>query len=283
MVDESDSSETATSEERAQFMAALNARRSATRRENATTIKHNGINRDLYEARLKAEIAGNVPLIEQKHSDREIILRREEEWFNIIGDRWRDACLQNISDPNAVSVLDDRLKRHRSGNGLNRTSILIAGKMGRGKTYLGYAYAYELIHAGLLKPSEVFIGTEQDLVKIARGGFHGAEMLEDLLKPQHRFYLFDDIGRTAFPDDIKRRELWHALVDNIYSNGKTLVITTNLPIQEKQGVLAAWVGNSSESRIRHITGDGVVFMDGDNKREEIGDRLESDWRKRAGK
>lgn len=281
MVDESPSAnEAATREAREQFVAMLQARRSAARATSATTIRHNEMNRTRYEERLHNEIAGNAPLIEQKTADRDAtITRHKEEWADLIGERWHDACLANISDPNATAILSDRISRHKSGRGLNQISMLITGYLGRGKTYLGYAYAYELISAGLLKPSEVFIGTEQELAKITRGGFRSAEMLEDLISPQYRFYMIDDVGRATFPDDLRRREIWHALVDNIYSTRKTLVITTNLPIHDKPGVLASWVGDSTESRIRHITGNGVVIMNGDNKREEIAARLEADWQR----
>src|SRR5660397_73632 len=115
----------------------------------------------LYHKRLREDEERNRTLVRQFRSEQIALL--DQEWTSRIEDRWRDAALDKITDPEYNTPIEDRLERHATRSGLNRTSLVMSGQMGRGKTFLAYAYAHELIKRGLMLPSQIFFDTERTL------------------------------------------------------------------------------------------------------------------------
>lgn len=264
---------------RAQFLKAVQERREANLRNKGPRQ----IDAERYHARLREEQEEAERIIaERRHEQVEL---RRKIWADMIDVRWRDASLEKIRDVDARAVLEDRIQRHTSREGLNQTSVLISGTYGRGKTYVGYAYAYELIARGVLLPSQIFIGTEQALVEIASSGYEKAERLRRLLSPQYRFYLIDDVGRGKFGAPAQRGEVWYELLNHVYSKRLTIVLTTNLIASKgaKNNTVAAWLGEAAVDRLRHLVGtSGNLVMSGENMRQRIGEDLEATYRRKRG-
>lgn len=256
------------------FMASLRARQNAAQKPRSRQNRHNTINHERYAQQLRDEAARNRKVLSTQMKDRaEVIQKRLLEWQRDLPPRWQDACLDVITDENARKVLQDRIARHVQRKGIRQTSILSYGQMGRGKTYLGYAYIYELIKHGVLLPSQVFTASEEHLASISRSGFRRTDMWEATLDPKYKFFLIDDLGRSTFTDETQRRSIWHEFVDNIYATERTLFLTTNMSLDN----LPAWVGNSSFDRLQHIIGkSGLVEMNGEDYRSIIARRNEEE-------
>lgn len=258
------------------------AQTSATRRVEPV---QNADSATLYQQRLREEAEKNQVLVKAFRNEQ--IAQLEREWEARIEDRWRDAGLDKITDPEYSTPIKDRLERHATRSGLNRTSLVMSGQMGRGKTYLAYAYARELIRQGLMLPSQIFFDTERTLGLISNSGYKKADRMEALLNPHYRFFLIDDVGRGVFSSDSMRGEIWYELVNHIYTRRLTLVLTTNLLSKRDEGnkqTLAWWLGDAAIDRLRHMTGaDGNIILKGDNMRNQLGEKWEEDHRKRSGK
>lgn len=247
----------------------------------ADLVRVKEFDRESYLASVQAETRAVKVLAEKKERDK--IQQNLREWEARIEVRWRDAALERLSDSDVVSAIEDRVKRFQQQDGLNSTSLMISGAYGKGKTYVAYAYAHELIRQGFLKPSQVFIGTERVLTGIATSGFKKPEMMSRLLHPHYKFYLIDDVGRGSYSNPAQRGEIWYELLNHVYVNRLTLVLTTNLVTTSRDGgnTVAGWVGAAAVDRLRHLVGKaGNVVMSGDDKRTQLGQTWESDYQKR---
>lgn len=248
---------------------------------NSTITPRKEFDHAQYQRLLDAELASNAALIEARKKAQ--VKTRVDTWFNKIEERWQDATLSKLTDPDIIKAIEDRLERHEKGDGLNQTSLMISGTYGKGKTYAGYAYAYELISAGALLPSQVFINTERALVDIATGGYEKSEKLRQLLNPHYRFYLIDDVGRGTYQNAAQRGEVWYELLNHVYVNRLTLVLTTNLVTTSREGgnTISSWMGNAAVDRLRHLVGaSGNIVMSGDDKRSQLGTKWEEDYKAR---
>lgn len=230
-----------------------------------------------YAEEMRAQIeADNQRVAKLRESKAEA---NAKAWRESIEDRWRDAELASITDPNHRAALESRMQRHRERRGLNRTSFLLGGPMGRGKTYFGYAYIYEMIRQGFILPSQVFADSEPSLATISGLGFKKEERLQQLLSRRYSVYLIDDVGRGKFSSAFDRGELWYALMNHIYQNRLTLIMTTNLPINKREkDSISQWLGEAAVDRLRHIVGgEGVLAFQGANMRQQLGDAWEQSY------
>lgn len=143
-------------------------------------------------------------------------------------------------------------------------------------TWLAYAYLNKLVKEGIMSPANLVASTETAVLgRIAAGGFKRAEMYEDLRNPLKKVYFIDDVGQAFFSSDPVRKEVWYELIDHIYSNDLTLIITTNKLLgtnngHPKKDTLSDWLGDAAYDRLKHIMGpEGLITPSGRNKRPEI--------------
>lgn len=227
----------------------------------------------------------------KKQEQEAVIAQSIDIWKKKVGNRWSSACLDQIKNPDAHERLADRINRHvaKDPDGLNETSLLVSGLTGRGKTYLGYAYAFELIKLGLLLPHQIFIGSESVLSEIVSSGFRQSEKMEELLSSEYKFYMIDDVGRGRFKDISDRGTIWHQVLDHMYAHQIPIVLTTNLLAKKPENVpgkthavtIAEWLGDSAVDRLRHIVGNtGNIVMTGDDIRAQVGSNWEQNYRGR---
>jgi DNA replication protein DnaC len=255
---------------------ALKARANSGALTSSESVK-SPVSRSTYLERLKEQVERDKKLVEE--TQRAKIAQYEEEWRNKIDIRWQDASLEQIHNEDHKRIINDRIDRHESRDGMNRTSLVISGMYGRGKTYLAYAYPYELIHRGIMLPSQIFFSTETALANISHAGFKKHEEFQKLLHPHYKFFLIDDVGRGSFKNEFERGEMWFSLIDHIYTRRLTLVLTTNLVSRrDAPNSLAAWLGEAAVERLRHMTGsDGNIILDGQDFRKKKGDEWESTY------
>lgn len=163
----------------------------------------------------------------------------------------------------------ERVERHRTKQGLHKTSIAFYGSLGNGKTWAAYSYINALVKGGIILPGQVFFGTESATVsRIANSGFNRSEEMLEMKRQSHKIFFIDDVGQAYFFKKEHREEVWYELIDHIYTKRLTLILTTNLPFTE-QG-LGAHVGGRAWDRLRTLVGnDGAILYRGASKRDAI--------------
>lgn len=245
-----------------------------------TLINKPAVDLDEYNRRLRGARVKEQRLLQKQRVER--IQAAKNRWKELIDDRWKDAELSKIEDAEVSSKIQDLINRHRNPQGHHATSLVISGDLGKGKTYLGYIYAYELINEGILGPDNFYIETEGALAGISRSGFEKKDLMAGLKHPKNKFYFIDDVGRGGFANEYDRTEIWYDLINHIYVKKLTLVVTTNLILNpEAKESLRGWLGAAATDRLTHITPpSGKVVLLGDNMRKRKGEEWERNYVRR---
>lgn len=174
-----------------------------------------------------------------------------------------------------VPAVAERLERLASGKGLHKTSIIFSGVVGSGKTWLAYGYVLDAIKRGILSPQNVDIMTESTLSSISRSGYSKDEKLQQLFDPRKKLYVIDDVGQAYFRDESVRNEVWFDLIDHIYRNNLTLILTTNLPTRRDNNQLQGYLGSAVYSRLMSLTGGDIITPSTMDRRPEVFTAMEN--------
>lgn len=208
-----------------------------------------------------------------------------KEWDSIVGLRFANA---RIEEPGILKRVDSRVERIVAGGPLHKNSMVLTGHLGVGKTWTGYAYARRLLEEGVLQPNEILHGTEIGLLtSLSLATFDRADKIQEFLKPQHKFYFIDEVGRATFKTSELRHEIWYAIINHAYENHIPVVLTTNKSTSAT-GVVDAktnrqyttemeqWIGEAAYDRLKYMTGEDGVIVPGDvNKRAAVNTMLDS--------
>lgn len=245
----------------------------AKRRKNPTpdfgVRERKEVSQEEYQAKIIAEM---------KRDQRDANFKRKERienymkaWKKQVGERFGSATTDN-------PVILNKIERVKKGQKEHRTSLLLAGDLGIGKTYAAYAYLNALIKEGLYNPAEIVHNTEASILgRIASGGFKRDEMFVELTNPMHKVFFIDDVGQAYYSDETKRHSVWFELINHIYTNDLILIMTTNKKFTvDKEGRftnsdnLKNWVGDAAFDRIRNIVGgDGLIIPGNINRRPQV--------------
>lgn len=193
-----------------------------------------------------------------------------KEWKKKVGPRFGEATTDN-------PIITDRVQRLATGSGAHKTSLVLSGDLGVGKTFAAYAFINLAIASGAVTPGQIVADTETAILgKISSSGFKRSELLEELFNPRYKIYFIDDVGQGYFSNEQGRREVWYELMDHVYSHDLTLIITTNKAFKVVGGkitgspALEQWVGGAAYDRLKHIVGlDGLIVPGNVNKRPGV--------------
>lgn len=231
-----------------------------------------------YKKRLVEAMSQDAYLVSVEKEKR--IAQSLDAWRKKVGARFGDATTDN---PRIL----DRVNRLASGNGAHKTSMVLSGELGVGKTYLSYAFINLAVASGAVTPGQIVADTETAILgKISSSGFKRSELLEELFNPRYKIYFIDDVGQGYFSNEQGRREVWYELMDHIYSHDLTLIITTNKSFKMVDGkitgspALEQWIGGAAYDRLKHIVGpDGLIVPGNVNKRPGVYDAREEEFKK----
>lgn len=250
---------------------------------------------DEYKRRLDAENKRTAAMVKDQTVKR--VNHSLERWQEIVGPRFFGAGI-DINEPKIM----ERIANFKKNTGQYNSSVVLTGGLGVGKTWRAYGYAEKLIRENVLQQANIVAGTEISILgSIASSGFRKADKMAELMDPKHKFFLIDEVGRTRFPNIEAQHEIWYELINYIYMNNLTLVISTNKSTQEhKKKIhvdqptfksvaeqnawranhsqeenhivtteLEEWIGKAAYDRLKHIVGDGVIIPKGPNRRPEL--------------
>jgi DNA replication protein DnaC len=206
------------------------------------------------------------------------------KWQASVPEKFRHADLDDRVLPRNAQAIQVRLDLLRRGE---PAGALIFGKIGSGKTYLGYAYANLALKAGLIQRGEIKHGTEVELLgKIATADWsERSRLLKELLSPRLKMLFIDDVGREMRTKPADRRALYDEIANLAWANGRALILTTNLlpggdvlkpdkdgalaPDEVLDEYLAGWVGAAAYSRIKTSVGPSNIVTPDRQMRDEL--------------
>lgn len=192
--------------------------------------------------------------------DRLILAELQAERRAEAKQRFLDRCPERWKrwdeDDRLLPQIEDRLNRWRTGTGRGATSLVLFGENDSGKTWNAYTYILALVREDLIDPRKITYGTENDVLgPITYAGYSHHERLQELLSPNTDVIFLDDVGTIApkYPDREFRHALYANVIDWVYSQEKTLVMTTNLRAA-KGGALNDWIGEAAFRRLSSMLG-----------------------------
>lgn len=191
-----------------------------------------------------------------------------ERWLDSLPAKYREATTKH---PQVLR----RLQVAQQGN-LDVASLLVAGELGRGKTWIAAGYASDLIRSRIIPPGRALFTSEGTILTLlANSKFENqTDALARYASGKYRLIVIDDVGRGRWLSKHTRTALYHHLLDEQYKNNHLVVLTTNM----QPANLEEWVGVAAYSRLKAMAGyadgaartdSGLVFMLGEseNKRD----------------
>lgn len=215
----------------------------------------------------------------QKRREEALIIHRAQEkitkssianWKRRVGPRFANATTER------PEILD-RVTRLATGTGLHKTSLVFTGgNSGAGKTWNAYAYLNLLVTKGIVNSNSIYGGSETAVLgRIASSGYKKPEMYDELFT-NHTVFFIDDVGKGRFSNADGREEVWFELINHVYQNELTLVLTSpfkfemlNDGTKQSRG-LHNWIGNDAYDRLLTIAGqDGILNVGNVNMRPNV--------------
>jgi DNA replication protein DnaC len=171
--------------------------------------------------------------------------------------------------------------------------LLTVGAYGVGKTHIAYAFLNQAVTEGLLKPGEILVGSEDDLLgQIATASFSDRARLRNrLINRRWRAVLVDDVGWAKYPRPDDAWALWHDFLDFMWTRRRIVILTTNLSPREQRpkaggrngetetvNRLREWVGEAAYDRLAAMIGGNIINLGADeNHRRANSTALETAW------
>ncbi len=191
---------------------------------------------------------------------KELLLKERQEKINSLTQRsgipkkFKNATFSNydpMDNPEALRKVIEFTKNFPSNKGL-----LLTGPVGTGKTHLATAIANNLIS----KLYSVYFGNVVDVMSFIKSTYSkDSSITEDeainIMTDQVDLFIIDDLGKENNTE--YTLSMLYQLINRVYENEKTIVITTN----ESSRNLTAKLGERGQAIVSRITEmcDPVIF------------------------
>lgn len=190
-----------------------------------------------------------------------------------------ESCLSEDMSGRISRYSSDEIKRFAKEP---KKSLILQGSSGLGKTAISYALCREMIRT-LKANSAVVIDYPTLTSNLSFRKDYNTNPIEEYLKPD--VLVLDDLGAGGtYMTSTQEKGVW-AIINRRWSEGKTTIITTNLPLDAYEGMdmntvtLRDWLGESAWDRI--LDDCLVVEFSGKSLRGASGKIAENRRRMRA--
>lgn len=213
-----------------------------------------------YQSRLARSVKKDLVIVRESKEER--IVRSLKVWKEKVGPTFAGATTDN-------PVILDRVSRLQTRTGKHKTSLVLYGNLGTGKSWTAHAYINLAISAGAVTAGQIISDTETAVLgKISSGGYKRVDMLDQLFHDRNQIYFIDDVGQGYFSNEQGRTEVWFELIDHVYTHQLTLIMTTNKAFTDFS--LGRWIGARSFDRLKTLIGsDGLMEPGKVNRREGV--------------
>lgn len=196
---------------------------------------------DRYEEARKAK---------EKDSRRKNLLK----WLEQVPDRWRSASFRSYNpEPlngykSSATAAENKLRNKQLG-------YFISGPHTSGKSYLAYAIIRKYVASGKLKPSEIRVITEGDLLMLANGGYESRDQFEKVFDSRIKCYLFDSLGTRKEYDDRREAPALTRLIEEAYNRSALFIATSHMDFDLYESGLP----EQAAAKLRHMVKDGIIY------------------------
>ena len=176
------------------------------------------------------------------------------KWIEEVPDRWRRASFrtfdaESIGGHQSSAAAAKRMLRAK------QRGFYISGPHTSGKSYLAYAIIREFVAHGKLKPSQIRVITEGDLIALANGGYESKEALDKVFDPRYKCYLFDSLGTRSSYDEKREAPALTKLIEEAYNRSALFIATSHMDLELYESGLS----EQSAAKLRHMVKDGIVY------------------------
>lgn len=179
-----------------------------------------------------------------------------KKWFEQIPDRWRKASLKNYElGAEAIGGALSAGTAARAGIKSKQRGFFISGPHTSGKSYLAYAIINAFVTHGKLKPSQIKVITEGDLLSLANGGFDTRDAFDSIFDPRYKCYLFDSLGTRKEYDDRRESPALTRLIEEAYNRSALFICTSHMDLKLYESGLP----EQSAAKLRHMVKDGIIY------------------------
>lgn len=196
-----------------------------------------------------------------------------EAWGKNVPSRFKNADINDFNSEPSVARAIGMVVAENAPLG----SIILTGGGGRGKTYLAYAIARELIKTGQLRFDQFTYLSEDVFAAIYSSGFNKNERIKGLKKS--RLIIIDSVGvsDSSFTvstqksvNEQSRFNAWFDIADWAYSGGNhnRLIVTSGLGMKD----LEKHVGSPAFARLRAASLGSINMSNLPDRREMIFNR-----------
>lgn len=203
-------------------------------------VRHNEVNHTKFQA-FQARFENNHKNIENKL--RQNTIRENLRLFpELVPPRFARASLPELARTSGSQEIQWVLERLK--NPTSPVSFYLGATGGYDNAMAAYAILRRYVGLGFLSPKQMVHIEENDIITLAKAGFHGAHDLKNLITKHTRAVIFS--ASSLVPSYSTQEDNYlSAIIDTIYKRNMALIVTSPLPFDE-------WVGKFSITTENHI-------------------------------
>lgn len=215
-------------------------------------VRHNETNFDAFRdfSKTQDERYENARRAKELEAKKKNLLK----WLEQVPERWRQASFRTF-DANSIGGHQSSADAAKRMLKAKQRGFFISGPHTSGKSYLAYAMIREFVAHGKLKPSQIRIITEGDLLSMANGGFESREAFDSIFDPHYKCYLFDSLGSRKEYDDKREAPALTRLIEEAYNRSALFICTSHMDFDLYESGLP----EQAAAKLRHMVKDGLVY------------------------
>ena len=176
------------------------------------------------------------------------------KWVEQIPERWRKASFRTF-DAESIGGFQSAADAAKRMLKSKQRGFYISGPHTSGKSYLAYAIIREFVAHGKLKPSQIRVITEGDLIALANGGYETREALDKVFDPHYKCYLFDSLGTRSSYDEKREAPALTKLIEEAYNRSALFISTSHMDLELYESGLS----EQSAAKLSYMVKDGIIY------------------------
>lgn len=152
------------------------------------------------------------------------------------------------------------------------SSFFITGAPSSGKTALSKCIAREMIRMKIVKPSQIKILSESEILLLNKRGYIGSSEQASLLSGDYKLYIIDDAGGKDYYNYDREILQLELIFNHAYDYSKHLIIVSNLSMEE----FLKPYSNSVKNKIREKCFESLTSKPSKRGLKENGNSLPED-------